>query len=127
MMRRTAITPRLRDQLRTDLVAAAVARRSGDIPRGWELLERAHVLSQPWAGWHVRVHAAMLVAGLRDRDAREAWGQLVRLVVAGPGSLAGRYPVGNTGRARVPATRPMPIHDDEIIDLLREAQRPTTV
>lgn len=34
-------------------------------------------------------------------------GQAVRLVVT-----AGRYPAGSTGRARVPATLPMPITDD---------------
>jgi hypothetical protein len=88
----------------------------------WELLEQAHVLSQPWAIWHVRVHGSMLVAGVRERDIHEVWGQFVRLVVAGPGSLTRRYPVGNTGRARVPATQPMPIRDD-LAELLREAGR----
>jgi hypothetical protein len=39
-----------------------------------------------------------------------------------PGSLTGRYPVGNTGRARVPATQPMPIRED-LADLLRGAGR----
>lgn len=117
-----AITDEVRDRLRGDLAAARVARRSGDRERCWELLEDAHVLSQPWAIWHVRVHGSMLVAGAGARDWREVWGQLVRLVVAGPGSATGRYPVGNTGRARVPATRPMPIRD-ELADLLRAAGR----
>jgi hypothetical protein len=36
----------------------------------------------------------------------------VRLTVAGPGSLTGRYPVGNTGGARVNALTPMPIPAD---------------
>ena len=35
-----------------------------------------------------------------------------RLVVAGPGSLTGRYPMGNTGGANVSAFEPMPIPDD---------------
>lgn len=114
------ITTEIRDRIRSDLVAARSARRSGDQERCWELLEDAHVLSQPWATWHVRVHGSMLVAGARACDWREVRGQLVRLVVAGPGSATGRYPVGNTGRARVPATRPMPIRD-ELADLLRAA------
>lgn len=112
----------MRERLSADLAAARDDRRSGDGQRAWTLLEDAHVLSQPWAVWHVRVHAAMLVASVRTRDVREMWGQLVRLVVAGPGSLTGRYPVGNTGRARVPATRPMPIRGD-LAELLREAGR----
>ena len=61
---------------------------------------------------HVRTHVAMLGAGIRRHDRREIVGQLLRLVVAGPGSLTGRYPVGNTGGADVNALTPMPIPDD---------------
>lgn len=48
----------------------------------------------------------MLAQAWRDRGNVEVRGQILRLVVAGPGSAARRYPVGNTGRARVPATTP---------------------
>jgi len=78
----------------------------------WKHLERAHILSQPMAGAHVRTHVAMLAYGLRRRDAHEIVGQLLRLVVAAPGSWTGRYPVGNTGGADVSALRPMPVPDD---------------
>jgi hypothetical protein len=54
----------------------------------------------------------MLVMAVASRDAREAVGQVVRLVVAGPGSLAGRFPEGNSGRARVSMFAPMPIPTD---------------
>jgi hypothetical protein len=60
----------------------------------------------------VKVHALMLRQGLRERDRREAVGQVVRLIVAGPGSLAGRYPTGNSGRADVPMMRPAPVPPD---------------
>jgi hypothetical protein len=43
--------------------------------------------------------------------------QLARIIVAGPGTATGRYPLGNTGRADVPATQPMPAPDD-LADLL---------
>ncbi len=118
----STITTEIRDRLRLDLAEARDARRSGEHWRGWRLLEDAHVLSQPWARWHVRVHLAMLAAGVRERDVREVWGQLVRLVVAGPGSMTRRYPMGNTGRARVPATQPMPIPDD-LAELLGNSGR----
>jgi hypothetical protein len=78
----------------------------------WDHLERAHILSQPRAGPHVRTHLAMLGSALRRRDAHEIFGQLARLVVAGPGSWTGRYPVGNTGGADVSALQPMPVPDD---------------
>ncbi|MGA9278764.1 DUF3703 domain-containing protein, partial [Ilumatobacter sp.] len=64
-----------------DLIAAELqaARTTGD---PWRHLERAHIVSQPWAWPHTRVHAAMLAVAIRQRDPREAFGQLVRLAVA---------------------------------------------
>jgi hypothetical protein len=88
------------------------ARARGDVAAEWRHLERAHILSQPKVVLHVRTHAAMLAAGIRRHDRREVIGQLLRLVVAGPGSLTGRYPVGNTGGADVSALVAMPIPDD---------------
>ena len=78
----------------------------------WTHLERAHILSQadPWL--HTRNHMAMLVLAVRQRDRREALGQIVRIVLAAPGSLSGRYPEGNTGRASVPLFQAMPVPDD---------------
>jgi len=97
------------DRLRADLGDARAAEAAGDSDRAWALLEEAHILSQPAAWPHVRVHGAMIGLAWRQRDRAELRGQLLRLVVAGPGSVAGRYPVGNTGRADVPATQPMPM------------------
>jgi hypothetical protein len=54
----------------------------------------------------------MFVAALRGRDGHEVLGQVFRLLVAAPGSLTGRYPVGNTGGADVSAFEQMPIPDD---------------
>lgn len=70
----------------------------------WPSLERAHLLSQPWAWPHTRVHLAMLHLALTQRDRREILGQIIRLAVAGPGSLAGKYPPGNTGRTTMRLT-----------------------
>ncbi|MGH2475503.1 MAG: DUF3703 domain-containing protein [Candidatus Limnocylindrales bacterium] len=70
----------------------------------WFHLERAHILSQPWAWPHTKVHAVMLRQALGDRDVREVLGQLLRFGVAGPGSLVGKYPAGNTGRATMGLT-----------------------
>lgn len=99
-------------RFKADVRSARAAARAGDEGAAWALLEEAHVLSQPWARPHVKVHAAMLALGWRTHDRREVAGQLLRIVAAGPGSLTGRYPDGNTGRSSVPATRPMPVPDD---------------
>jgi hypothetical protein len=83
-----------------------------DPKQAWRHLERAHVLSQAYAWPHVVVHGHMLIAGFRRGDAREVWGQLVRVLVAAPGSWLGRAPLGNTGGADVGILTPMPIPED---------------
>jgi hypothetical protein len=98
-----------------------LARSTAAIDQRWTALERAHILSQPWPVPHVRTHAAMIGLAIRQRDTREIVGQLIRVLVAGPASAVGKYPAGNTGRARVPATRPMPIEDD-LAQLLEAAR-----
>ena len=107
------------------LTGAREARMFKDFDRCWTLLEDAHVLSQPWAWLHVRVHGSMFVAAIVQRDVREVRGQVLRFLVGGPASAVGKYPMGNTGRARVPATQPMPIRSD-LAKMLEQADQRTT-
>jgi len=100
--------------------AAAKARTDGDSASEWTHLERAHILSQPMAGPHVRTHVDMLGYGIRHRDGREILGQMFRMLVAAPGSWTGKYPVGNTGAASVSAFAPMTVPED--LRTLLEAQ-----
>ena len=116
-------TTEIRKTIKRKLTEAREARMFKDFDRCWSLLEDAHVLSQPWAWLHVRVHGSMFVAAVMQRDVREVRGQLSRIAAAGPGSLSGRYPTGNTGRARVPATQPMPIRSDLAMMLEQADQR----
>jgi hypothetical protein len=102
----------LRGAWAIERAAALAARRAGDAALEWRHLERAHIVSQPLVGLHVRTHVAMLSAAARRRERREVVGQLTRLLLAGPGTLTGRYPVGNTGGADVSAFEPMRIPDD---------------
>ncbi|WP_283134576.1 DUF3703 domain-containing protein [Rhizohabitans arisaemae] len=88
------------------------ARTAAEPAARWRHLERAHILSQPWPWPHTRNHVAMFALALRQRDRREALGQVVRIIVAAPGSALGRYPEGNTGRAGVGLTVPMPVPED---------------
>jgi hypothetical protein len=103
---------RLREAWNSELAAARAARSRGDASAEWTHLERAHILSQPMAGAHVRTHVAMFGAALRRRDRHELVGQLFRVIVAAPGSVTGKYPVGNTGGADVSAFAPMAVPDD---------------
>ncbi|MGY1897580.1 DUF3703 domain-containing protein [Nocardia gipuzkoensis] len=105
--------PRIPDSARAryhEEMRAAKAASSDD--QRWAHLERAHILSQPDPWLHTRNHAAMLMLALRLRDRREAIGQIIRIIAAAPGSLSGRYPDGNTGRATVGLRQPMPTPPD---------------
>ncbi|WP_395308614.1 DUF3703 domain-containing protein [Mycobacterium sp. AMU20-3851] len=87
----------------------AAARAAGTAQRRWHHLERAHIVSQPDPWLHTCNHAAMLKLAVTQRDRREAVGQVLRLILAAPGSLTGRYPEGNTGRRSAGLMTPMPI------------------
>ena len=102
----------LRAAWAAELDAARTARSTGDTRAEWVHLERAHILSQPMVGAHVRTHVAMFTVALRRHDRHELIGQLFRIIVAAPGSMTGKYPVGNTGGADVSAFAPMPIPED---------------
>jgi hypothetical protein len=102
----------LRAAWRDELDAARRGRATGDSTAEWKHLERAHILSQPMAGAHVRTHVEMFGAAARRRDFHEVLGQTFRILVAAPGSLTGKFPVGNTGGADVSAFEPMPIPAD---------------
>ena len=105
---------RARTLYRREMAAANSATHAD---QQWHHLERAHVVSQPDPWLHTCNHFAMLTHAVRQRDRREAFGQVVRLIVAAPGSLSGRYPTGNTGRVAVGLMTPMHIPDDLAAEL----------
>ena len=104
-------------RLRRDAIAKEIA---GDLSGAWESIGDAHVLAQPWPVQHVQTHWTMLMMGLRSRSAGEVIGQLSRLAVAAPGSVSGRYPLGNSGRADVSAFALAPVRED-LATLLNDA------
>lgn len=104
-------------QIRSEALTAEFRRclvlgRSDHTEAARAALADAHVLSQPWAWMHLRVHLRMLRFALVHRDHVEARGQLLRLLVAAPGSLTRRYPAGNSGWSDVAMTRQMQVRSD---------------
>lgn len=95
---------------------ARAAYEAGELDRCFRLLERAHILGQPWFVPHSVSHWLMLKVGWPRRDAREIRGQLLRLAAGGLVSLAGWLPEGNTGGADVAPKTPMPLPTDLITD-----------
>lgn len=105
-----------------ELGAFESARRESATAKAWRALERAHIVSQPYLALHLSIHGAMLRYAVAKRDAREVFGQVVRLALAPLGALTGRIPIGNTGRANVSAFEPMPIPED-LLAKIKEAQQ----
>lgn len=114
------MSPRLRTHFEAELHQARQSEAQGERAAGWRHLERAHILSQAHAGPHIRVHWEMFTFAWRAKDRRELLGQLPRLLLAGPGSLLGRAPRGNTGGTSVGIFTPMPI-PEELQALLRDS------
>lgn len=115
-------------QSAADLIEAEMAghranRRTADHTAAWYALERAHIIAQPYFAPHLASHWHMLGFALALRDWREAAGQLFRLALVPLGSLTGRLPVGNTGRARTSAFRSMPLPGD-LAALLSSGDKP---
>ncbi len=104
-----SMSPRLRGHFENEVRHAAEAEVRGEREVAWRFLERAHILSQAHAWPHIRVHWTMFTFAWRTHNWREWLGQIPRLILAGPGSLVGRAPWGNTGGANVGIFTPMPI------------------
>jgi hypothetical protein len=103
---------RIRPHLQAELLQAQRRRALGDVRGEFAHLERAHILGQRSTVEHVRVHGHMLAWALRNRDASEFFGQLIRIVGAATKTALGLVPTGNTGGAGVSALRPMPVPAD---------------
>lgn len=88
------------------------AYRTGDIKLATRHVVRAHILGQRRLIPHFATHAWMLRMALRKRDAKDAFGQLIRLAQVVPGWLSGWVPVGNPGLSSVHPWKPVPMSSD---------------
>lgn len=83
-----------------------------DFTSAWTHLERAHILGQfDWLA-HFHVHVLMFKLGLKTRNWSEILGQIPRILLAIPGSLTGKAPLGNVGTSRMGIFTPMTIPAD---------------
>ena len=96
----------------SELASAEQARSAGDPQKEFSHFERAHVLGQESTYWHVKVHVLMLAWAIRNGSAREALGQLFRIIGAATKTAFGLVPQGNTGGANVSPFKKMPIEQD---------------
>lgn len=96
----------------SELASAEKARSAGDPQKEFNHFERAYVLGQESTYWHVKVHVLMLAWAIRNGSAREALGQLFRIIGAATKTAFGLVPQGNTGGANVSPFKKMPIEQD---------------
>jgi hypothetical protein len=107
--------PELRRAYDTEMTAAAKLYDTNQLQPAFSHLERAHILGQSFSIAHARTHWWMLRVGLRNRDIVEILGQIPRILGA---LLFSRIwvPIGNTGGARVPPFKTMPIpHELQVL------------
>ena len=107
--------PELRRAYDTEMTTAGKLYDAGNLSLAFSHLERAHILGQSFSIAHARTHWWMLRVGLRNRDIVEILGQIPRIL---GGLLFSRIwvPIGNTGGARVPPFKPMPIpHELQVL------------
>ena len=88
------------------------AQSAADPEQAWLHLEAAHVVGQLRLWPHTVTHMRMLRLALRQGNALEAAGQLLRLAMVPLGHLSGRLPLGNPGRSTVSAFAPLPVRPE---------------
>ena len=117
----STFTKRIASYIKSELEDAKRARSAGNFSQEFTHLERAHVLGQESTYWHVKVHVLMLVWAIRNGSAREALGQVVRIVGAATKTAFGLVPQGNTGGANVSPFKKMSI-SPELSALIQRAK-----
>ncbi|MFD0364343.1 DUF3703 domain-containing protein [Nocardia sp. GCM10030253] len=99
----------------------AAAKHTLDPQARWVHLGRAHIVSQPYPWLHTHNHIAMFRLAVAQHDRREALGQVVRIIVAAPASLSGRFPDGNTGLTAAGLRTPMETPHDLATEIAQAA------
>jgi len=115
----------MRPFVMTELESARHAESLGRSTRAFVHLERAHILGQHSTRLHVLVHWQMLRFGIYQRDCREVFGQLWRIVAAAATTRFGLLPTGNTGGSNVSGFKVMNVPADlqACIDAARQASK----
>lgn len=91
--------------------------QKNDLTRAWHSLERSHILGQSYPIEHSYTHWLMLKFGFNQRNIKEVFGQVIRLLVGGWKSFIDHVPLGNTGGSNVPPMKKMEIPRDLILIL----------
>ena len=111
-MKNSEFYQKIKRHIDAEVETAVELIETGNLQTAFYHLERAHVLGQSITMEHTRVHWLMLKIGWKQWNAREIFGQIVRIVGAFTKTPFGIYPNGNTGGANVWFFKPMPLPND---------------
>ncbi len=106
------IPKHLKDAYNKELGLYDVALANNDFTNAWHHLERSHIIGQSYPIEHTYSHWLMLKLGFMQRNVKEVFGQIIRLIVGGWKSFINYVPLGNTGGANVSPLKSMPIPND---------------
>lgn len=102
-------TKNISTSVKSEIAQAIELEARGNISQSFRHLENAHVLGQESTWWHVKVHYYMLLWAFRQKDTKECFGQVVRIVGAATKTAIGLVPAGNTGGANISPFKKLPI------------------
>jgi hypothetical protein len=86
-------------------------------------LEDAHVIGQHSTYYHCLIHCKMLQHGLRNKDWRAVFGQVIRIIGAATKTAIGLVPKGNTGGTNISPFKRLPVsaENQAILDKINDA------
>lgn len=110
-----SITPFVEEEIQL----SQVANSKGENDRAFNHLENAHVLGQESTYWHVKVHFLMFVWSIKNRNAKEFFGQILRMVGALTKTAIGLVPIGNTGGSNISPFKKLPLKPEHRVAILK--------
>ncbi len=106
------MNPKLKKHFQNELNLAITAMNDSKRELAWTHFSRAHILGQFFVGPHLQVHFWMFLLALKTFNTQEIISQIPCLILAAPGSIFKKAPLGNTGLSNVGIFQPMPIPSD---------------
>ena len=105
--------------VKEEIQLSQVANSKGENDRAFNHLENAHVLGQESTYWHVKVHFLMFVWSIRNRNTKEFFGQILRMVGALTKTAIGLVPIGNTGGSNISPFKKLPLKPEHRVAILK--------
>ncbi len=102
-------TKNIKPHVETELELSTKYLLDGDPSTAFEHLENAHVLGQESTRLHVLSHIRMARWAMHQRDAKEFFGQVFRIIGAATKTAIGLVPKGNTGGSNISPFKSLPL------------------